>query len=201
MNGWKYYGTPTLQVVPYMPGSPVYRDGTLSHLYFSLKEEGKIADTFCGEQKNLDQFISYFDRLKTLQVLCRVRENETLQPVGFSWVDMPRGVDGARACQCGEAFFGDVTKTSDARNLARLALAYAFEDLQIDVLHGIQLESNFAARNFSVRLGFKEVAIVPKWHYVDGGLQAARVMMLEKKDFMPGFQKWHDSEKPVAVPA
>ena len=188
-----------LQVVPYMPGTPIYRDGVLSHLYYCLKKENKVALTFCGEEKNHDSFVAYFDRLKTLQVLCRVADNKDLKPVGFSWVDLPRGVDGARACQCGEAFFGGVTRTRDARDLCKLALAYALEELRIDVLHGVQVVSNIAARNFSLRLGFKEVAIVPKWHYIDGELHDARVVMLKKEDFMPGFLRWKEAQDSTAA--
>lgn len=183
MRGWQYYGTKTLQIVPYMPGTPVYLDSMMPHLYFSLKKEGKIAATFCGEDKNLDEFISYFHRIKTAQILCRVKEDLKLDPVGISWVDLPRGVDGARACQCGMAFFGAVTRTPDAQMLGWLGLAYWFEDMMIDVLHGVQLKSNVAARNFALKLGFIEVAEVPYWHYVDDKLEAARVMMLERAKF------------------
>lgn len=194
MRGWQYYGTKTLQIVPYMPGTPVYLDSMMPHLYFSLKKEGKIAATFCGEDKNLDEFISYFHRIKTMQVLCRVKENLDLDPVGMSWIDLPRGQDGARACQIGMAFFGNVTRTPDAQDLACLGLAYMFEDLKIDVLHGIQLESNYKARNFAQKVGFREIAIVPKWHYVieggNAGLVDARVMILAKEYFMYSFEEW-----------
>ena len=198
MNGWSFYQTKTLAVVPYMPGTPVYRDGMLPFLYTKLKEEGKVSATFCGENKTMDSFVSYFDRIKTMQVLCRVGvegDPRRIVPVGFSWVDNPRGEDGQRVAMPGEAFFDGASRTYSARNLARLAIAYAFEDLQIDVLHGVQVVTNFAARNFSMKLGFKEVAIVPKYHFVDGELVGARVMMLEKKDFMPSFQRWFEGEK------
>jgi len=196
---WQYYGTKTLQVVPYMPGTPVYRDVMLPHLFFSLKKEEKIAETFCGENKNLDDFVTYFNRIKTMQVLCRVKENLDLDPVGMSWVDLPRGVNGARACQCGMAFFGDAARTPDAQSLSRMSLAYAFEEMKIDVFHGVQLASNLKARNFSMKLGFRECARVPRWHYMEengsGGLVDARVMILDKSDFMPEFEKWHAAQE------
>jgi len=183
---WSYYQTKTLAVIPYMPGTPVYRDGMLPMLYFKLKEEGKIADCFCGEEKNLDSFIAHFDSLKTLQVLAEL-EGENIIPVGFSWVSMPRGQDGARACQCGEAFFSGSSKRSSARSLAKMAVAYAFNALRIDILHGLQVVTNIAARNFSLRIGFKECAVVPSWHYIDGELVDARIMILRKEDYMPKF--------------
>lgn len=195
MNGWAYYGTKTLQVCPHMPGTPVYLDRMLPHLYFKLKDEGKIAATFCGEDKNLDDFVTYFNRIRTMQVLCRVKDDKNLDPVGMSWVDLPRGQDGARACQCGMAFYGDATRTSDAQDLARLSLAYAFEELKIDVFHGVQLASNLRARNFSRKVGFLECAIVPRWHFSGGRLEDARVMILDKTDFMPGFNAWFESQE------
>jgi hypothetical protein len=180
-----------------MPGTPVYLDNMLPHIYFSLKQEGKIADTFCGEDKNLDEFISYFHRIKTAQVLCRVGPELKLDPVGISWVDLPRGVDGARAAQIGMAFFGDVTRYWDARCLGCLGLAYMFIDLEINVLHGIQLVSNYRARNFAKKLFFREVATVPAWHYVDGQLEDARVMMLRRGEFLPGFEDWFAKQEPA----
>lgn len=195
MTHWLDFCTKRLAVVPYIEGTPVFRDGTLPYIYYRLKEENKIAATFCGDNKNLDSFVSYFDRIKTAQILARVRESGNLEPVGVGWVDLPRGVDGARACQCGQAFFGDASRTPDARDLARLALAYSFEALKIDIFHGVQLESNYAARNFSLKLGFREVGLIPKWHSVDGELQAARVMMLEKTEFWPAFQSWYDAQE------
>lgn len=200
-NGWQYYGTKTLQMVPYMPGAPAYIDATMPYIYASLKKENKIAAMFCGENKNQDEFISYYQRIKTAQIACRVKENLRLDPVGITWLDLPRGVDGARACHCGMAFFGDSTRTEDAYSLARLALAYCFEDMKIDVLHGVQLESNTMARNFALNLGFEEVAIVPRWHCVevvfDNELVSARVMMLEKIKFMPAFTEWFEKQEPA----
>ena len=197
MNGWQYYGLPHLQVVPYMPGTPVFRDGMLPYLYTCTKEEGKIKDVFCGDFLGMDSFVTFFDKRKTMQVLAEVEENKNLKPVGYSWVDSPRGVDGARAAFCGFCFFNNASKRSSARDLARLAVAYALIDLKIDVLHGVQVESNLAARNFSRRLGFREVATVPFYHSVDGQLVGARVMTLEKKDFLPKFEEWFNAQKAV----
>lgn len=190
---WNWYGIPGLQMVPYMVGSPVYRDGMLPFLYEKIKAEGSLVDTFCGDQMNSDGFTAFFDRLKTLQVLCRVTTEDKLVPVGFSWVMNAKGVDGARSCECGEAFFDGAAKTPDARALARLALGYAFEALRIDVLFGRQVSSNTAARNFSKRLGFKEIALIPKLHAINGALEDGRIMMLEKENFWPKFLEWKQS--------
>lgn len=200
-GGWLYYTTERLAVVPYCPQTPVYYDGMLPHIYSALKAEDKIADMFCGESKNMDAWIAYFDRIKTAQILCRITETKDLVPVGISWVDLPKGSDGARQCQCGMAFFGDASRTEDARSLARLALAYGFEELRVDVFFGVQLASNLAARNFSLKMGFREVAMVPNWHPVDGELLPARVMMLEKEKFMPAFNVWKANQKSVEIPA
>lgn len=198
MFGWQWYQTSKLAVVPYMKGTPVYKDGMLPFLYFKLKEEQKLQATFCGVEHNLDSFISYLDRLKTVQILCEITSADQYLPVGFSWIDNPRGVDGSRVAMPGEAFFDGASRRHSARDLARLALAYSFEDLRIDIFHGIQEVSNIAARNFSVKLGFKQVAIVPKYHFYDGELRDARVMMLEKKDFWPGFITWKQDQDSAA---
>lgn len=202
MRGWRYYGFKNLQVVPYMEGTPVYRDGMLPFLYTKLKEEGKVAATFCGENKRMDNFIAYFDRIKTLQVLCTVNENDIMKPVGFSWVDSPRGIDGFRAAMPGEAFFKGSERVS--RDLAKLALGYVMNDMKVDVFHGVQVASNIAARNFAIRCGFREVGLVPDYHFNDGKLEAARIMILYAKEYLPKFFKWKEErdlaekeEKPV----
>lgn len=198
MKGWPYYQTATLAMIPYMPGTPVYVDGMMSHLYFETKRLGKIQQTFCGDKFNLDKFVHYFESLKTAQVLCRVTDEGKLIPVGYSWVSNPRGHDGARTAQCGFCFLEDGSSgRSSARDLARLAVAYAFEDLRIDTLHGVQVIDNIAARNFSMRIGFKPVAVVPDYHSIDGKLVAAQVMMLRKLDFWPRFVEWKERQPKV----
>lgn len=197
MHGWQWYGTKHLQVCPYMNGVPVYRDGMLPYLYTQLRQENHVAITFCGQNKTQDEFVSYFDKIKTLQVLCRVEDNKTLKPIGFSWLDSPIGIDGARMVRAGMAFFGGSAKTKDARDVSRLALAYAFIDLKIDVLHGYELIHNIPARNFSARLGAKQIAIVPNCFYWEGKLVAGRVMELKKEDYLPKFNEWFEKqEKP-----
>lgn len=201
-KGWLWYGTKTLQVVPYMPGTPVYRDGVLPELYLRLRVENKVSLTFCGDDMTMDGFVSYFHRIKTMQVLCMVDEKKDLNPVGFSWVDNPRGVDGQRVAMPGEAFFKGSERVS--RSLAKLALGYVMHDMKVDIFHGVQVVSNYAARNFAIRCGFKEVAIIPKYHFVNGQLEDARIMMLEAKEYLPRFFAWKESidltektEKPV----
>ena len=198
MKGWGWYSTKTLQMVPLMPSTPVYVDGMLSHIYYELKRLGRIEQTMCGDHFNHDKWIHYFESLKTAQILCRVTPAEKLVVLGMSWISNPRGVDGARAVQCGFAFIEDGSSgTSDARNLARLALAYGFIDLRVNCIHGVQVIDNIAARNFAMRLGFREVAQVPNYHAVDGRLVDARVMMLMDEDFLPGFYEWKEKQAKV----
>lgn len=197
MNGWQWYGTKDLQLVPHMPGTPIYKDGAVSLLYYQTRNEGKLKTVFCGDELNHDQFVAYFEKRKTLQVLCRVEDNKDLKPRGYCWVDNPKGVDGARAAMCGFCFFGDATEDSAARDLGMLGLAYWFNDLKIDVIHGIMLASNIPGRNFAQKLGFRECAIVPDYHYVDGHLAGARVMVCYESEWWPTFEQWRD-QNPVA---
>jgi RimJ/RimL family protein N-acetyltransferase len=200
MNSWQYYQARNLAVVPYMPSTPVYRDGMLPYLYTKTKEEGRLQATFHEDDYRMDSFISYFDRIKTMQVLCEVAGPEkNLDPKGYSWVDNPVGVDGARSAVCGFSFFDGSGKKDTARDLARLGLAYWFIDLKIDVVHGILLASNIPAKNFAQKLGFVETAVVPKWRYVGGELVDVRAMTLEAVDFLPSFQEWK-SKNPVELP-
>jgi hypothetical protein len=199
MNGWPYYGTETLQVVPMMQGTPVYKDGALSTLYYRTREEGKVATVFCGDDLTHDQFIIFFEKRKTLQVLCRVEENKDLKPVGYCWVDNPIGVDGARSALCGFCFFKEGVDVS--RDLGLLGMAYWFEDLMIDTIHGILLESNTPGKNYAAKLGFTDCGVVPDRHYHNGALEGARVMYLRKPDFWPSFEEWFAAQKRVAETA
>jgi hypothetical protein len=198
MNGWQWYGTKGLQVVPFMENTPVYLDGMYSHLYNCTKAEGKIAQLFCGEEKNFGQFVAFFEALKTMQVCCEVTEGGKLIPCGYTWVSNPRGADGARTALCAMCFFAGASLRRSARDLARLALAYAFCDLKIDVLHGIQVVDNYPARNFALRLGFHEVGVVPKYHYINGSLIDARIVMLTAEEFMPKFHSWREKQEVVS---
>ena len=204
-NHYAYYQTKSLGVFPYMPGCSCYVDGMLPFLYRRTREEGKINSTFCGDDINMDSFVEFFVKRKTMQVLCRIEEDNTLKPEGYSWVDSPVGVDGARSAVCGFCFFNGASKKSDARDLGMLGIAYWMEALRIDIIHGISLESNIPARNYASHLGFKEVCIVPKRHFNNGSLEGARVMILEKPDFMTKFDAWFeplrwkgDDQNPVA---
>jgi hypothetical protein len=148
----------------------------------------------------MDSFISFHDKRKTLQVLCEIEDDKTLKPVGYSWLDNPRGVDGQRAAMCGFCFFNGASKRTSALDLARLGLGYWMIGMKVDVIHGVQLESNVAARNFAEHLGFRECAIVPKYHYSASAkeLVGARVMIIEKTDFVPVFDEWIEKQKVVA---
>jgi hypothetical protein len=183
-----------------MKGTPIYRDGVLPDLYSQTRKERKIETVFCGDDLNMDQFVAFFETRKTLQVLCSVEDDKTLKLRGYCWVDHPKGVDGARSAICGFCFFNNNAKDSSARDLAKLGLAYWFQDLKIDVIHGIQLESNIPARNFAARLGFEDCGVVPKYHYDCrvGELVGARVMVCRAAEFMPKFDEWMAEQKPVA---
>ena len=194
MRGWNWYGTKTLQVCPYMKGTPVYLDETLPFLYRQTRQEQKIEQTFCGDDFNLGQFVAFFEKLGVMQVLCEVEENSRLKPVGYSWMSNPHGIDGARSAACGFCFFGNASKRSSARDLARLAIAYGIIDLKINVGHGIQLASNVQAQNFARRVGFKFVGTVPKYHYFRGELVDASIMVVEDVDFLPKFEEWKSKQ-------
>ena len=197
MRGWGFYGTRDLQICPYMQGSPVFLDGMYLHLYSRTKEEGNLENAFCGEHKDFGQFVSYFEKLRTMQVCCEVGDGRKLIPVGYTWIVNPAGVDGARLAQPGMCFFGGAGKRGTARSLAKLALAYAFCDLRINVLLGEQVYDNYAARNFSLRLGFKDICRIPNRHVIDGKFRDGRVVMLKDEDFLPEFFRWKDAQAKI----
>jgi RimJ/RimL family protein N-acetyltransferase len=172
----------------------------LSTLYYRSKELGRLEYIMCGDNPNHDQFIRMFDEPKKVtQILCEVENQGTPQeivhPVGWSWVDTARGVDGARAAMCGFAF---IKRSRFMYDLGMLGIAYWMEGLKIDVIHGVMLEENKAAQRFASRLGFSLQALVPKFFSYRGVLVPAVSMMLEKNDFMPVFDSWFESKKIVA---
>ena len=201
MTGWKYM-TKNAAVIPFSPGTVVYRDGVLSTLYYKTKEAGLIEKTFCGDNPNHDQFVRMFDESKKiLQILCEVEnvgeETENAIPVGYAWVEAPKGIDGARAAMCGFAFF---RHTRYLRDLGMLGLYYWMDGLKITDLHGVLLEPNRAAIRYAAKLGFIRTATVPRFHFYNGDLVPAVAMLLESKDFLPKFGKWFEPKKLVAEP-
>lgn len=200
-NCWDYYQTKTLAVVPYMPGTPVYRDEMLSFLYQKTREEGKIEYTFCGDDLNLEKFVTFFVKRGTMQVLCEIENDKTIKPVGYSWLDNARGVDGSRGALIGFCFFKKSSKPDSARNLGKLVLAYWSIAMKVDVFHGVLLEENTLASNFCIRLGGKEVAIVPDYHFYQGRMVPARVLIIRAKDFLPVFEEWFEKQEKPEIPS
>lgn len=195
---WKYM-TRHLAVVPFTKGTPVYTDGMLSMLYYKSKELGRLENTFCGDNPSHDQFIRMFEETKKVtQVLCEITDqgtpDERIIPVGYSWVEIPKGEDGARAAMCGFAF---IRRSRHMVNLGRLGIYYWMDGLKIDVLHGVMLLSNQVAADYALKLGFKQTAIVPDFHFYQGKLVAARAMLLRKYDFMADFEPWLERQKVV----
>lgn len=199
MDGWKYM-TKNAAVIPFSPGTVVYRDGMLSTLYYKTKEAGLLEKVLCGDKPDHDHFIRMFDESrKILQILCEVenvgKETENAIPVGYAWVEAPKGIDGARAAMCGFAFF---RHTRYLRDLGMLGLYYWMDGLKITDLHGVLLEPNRAAIRYAEKLGFIKTATVPRFHFYNGDLVPAVAMLLESKDFLPQFSKWFETKKLVA---
>lgn len=201
MNNWEFM-TDKAAVVPFTPGTVVYRDGMLSTLYYKTKEAGLLEKVLCGDNPDHDHFIRMFDESKkVLQILCEVEnvgeKTENVIPVGYAWVEAAKGIDGARAAMCGFCFF---RHTRYLRDLGMLGLYYWMKGLKITVLHGVMIESNQAAIRYALKLGFQTTATVPNFHFYQGKLVPARAVMIEAKDFLPQFSKWLESKKCVAEP-
>lgn len=196
MNGWEYM-TKTAAVIPFYPGTIVYRDGMLSHLYYETKKAGRLETTFCGDTPNHDEFIRMFalDK-KVLQILCELKDQGTEQevavPVGYSWIDKSHGVDGNRAALCGFCF---IKRSREMRNLGRLGIYYWVHGLKINVLHGVMLAHNLQGIRYAEKLGFKLTAYVPDYHSREGSLWGAAVETLYAIDFLPTFIPWYEQNR------
>jgi hypothetical protein len=196
MDGWKYM-TKNAAVIPYSPGTLVHRDGMLSHLYYRSKELGRLEYIFCGDNPTHDQFIRMFDESKKIaQVLCDIKSQgtpqEIVRPIGYAWVEAPKGPDGQRAAMCGFAFIERSRYMLDA---AMLGIGYWMEGLKIDVIHGVMLKENGAGQRFAERLGFIWQAEVPRFHSYRGKLVSATAMTLEKNNYYPIFEEWFEKQK------
>jgi hypothetical protein len=199
MNGWEFM-TKDCAVVPFSPGTVVWVDGMLSTIYYGLKRLNRLELTLCGDNPTHDEFVRAFDpSKKVLQILCEVRNQgaptEDAVPVGAAWVEMPKGTDGERAAMCGFAFFKPTRRLLD---LGRMGIRYWMHGLKIDVVHGVMLEMNYPARRFATRLGFKQMAKVPRFHFHQEKLVDAVAVTLDKKDFDPSFEAWSENQKSVA---
>jgi len=195
MNGWEYM-TKDAAVVPFSPGTVVHVDGMLSTLYYKTKAAGLIEKVFCGDSITHDQFIRMFDESKKiLQILCEVENNgtptENVIPVGYCWVEAPKGVDGMRAAMCGFAFF---RRTRYLRDLGMLGINYWMRALKITVIHGVLLQANRPAIRYAHRLGFVTTAKVPLFHFYNDELVPAEAVILEAKDFLPAYDAWYETK-------
>lgn len=196
MNGWEFM-TKHAAVVPFSKGTPVYVDGMLSTLYYKTKERGLLDLVLCGDNPNHDQFVRMFDESKKiLQILCEIKDQGTAAeqciPVGYSWVEASKGIDGHRAAMCGFAF---IKRSRYMRDLGMLGLAYWLKGMKIDVLHGVMLEQNQAAIRYAEELGFVRTAEVPKFHFFRGELVGAVEVMIEANDYLSKFEKWFENRR------
>ena len=196
-DNWEFK-TSKAVVAPFSPGQPVYVDGMLSTLYYESVRAGIIERVF-WEKVNHDQFIRMFDESKkVLQILCELRnagaKEERIVPVGYCWLEMPRGVDGERAALCGFAFF---KRSRFMRDLGLLGAAYWVKGLKVNVVHGVMLETNMAAKRYSEAIGFEQVAMVPKYIFYQGALTNARVMTLNADSFLPNYEHWYSKQIPI----
>lgn len=192
IDGWEFQ-TKTATVVPFSPGQIVYVDGMLSTLFYETQKAGRLETVFCGDLPNHDQFIRMFaPEKKVAQVLCEIRGDSTVKPVGYCWVEMPKGEDGERAAMCGFAFF---RPSREMFNLGRIGIAYWMKFLKINVVHGVMLESNFLALKYAVKLGFTISAEVPRYHFHKGKLEGARAVTLQDVDFLPNYERWYEQNR------
>ena len=102
---------------------------------------------------------------------------------GWAWLNEIEGVSGARKASFGFGFFRKFHRTPEIREISRLALAYWFEQIGIDVLYGATLRRNYAAIRFSREMGFNQIGVAPKFFVKDGKMEDAWLVCLERGDF------------------
>jgi RimJ/RimL family protein N-acetyltransferase len=191
------YQTDKVALIPYDKAWPVFPDGVLGHLYLRTKQDRLAETVFCGgETFSFDWFVSFFaDTRKTVSQIYCLKNGAELIPIGYCWVSAASGRDGARRAPFGFLFFREYWGRPELRDLVMLCLAYWFEVLKIDVLHGFTLADNFLAQNFARRFHFTEVGTVPKLLHRQGDLTDARVVMLEKDTFEPRLKAWRERQR------
>jgi len=193
-DGWKYQ-TAEAAVMPFSPGTDVYVDGMLSRIYYQLRDQNRLENTFCGDIPNHDKFIESFSLSKrATQILCE-QDGTLIKPVGLSWVELPKGEDGQRAAMCGFAF---VKRSRQMLNLGRLGIYYWMDGMKINTVHGVMLESNLMALEYARKLGFYIGPTIPKFHFVRGKMQGAIVVHIEDNDFLPPFEPWFEKNRVVS---
>lgn len=186
MENWKYK-TEDIVVLPYSPGSLVYSDGMLSALYYATRDRGRIEPTFCGDLLNHDEFVRSFDPAKKVtQILCEL-DGPRVMPVGYAWLEAPKGKEGHHAALCGFCF---MKRTRHLHDLGLMGIEYWVDALKIDVIHGVMLNSNLPAISYACKLGFDLVATVPKFHFYRGELVDAAVVTLTAAKFRQVHSAW-----------
>ena len=149
--------------------------------YFRMRDDGALGKVFPHVGVlGLNQFVNYLSNKPMVVVLSK----PTYTVAGFGWLWEVTGTDGARRAIVGFAFHRGAQGTQQTRDGARLALAWWFTELNIDVVFGSILASNRIAENFSRKLGFEVVATIPNWFVNGDQFEDARLVTLTKVGFL-----------------
>jgi RimJ/RimL family protein N-acetyltransferase len=150
-------------------------------LYFKTRDQGLLDLVLPGmEDHSLGAFIKLLYGKPLLVGLDKTNNNVA----AYAWIWGVEGQDGAKKASLGFLFFREYHGKPITKSLARLALRWWFVKDNVDVMYGTILSSNHVARNYAKRLGFKELADLPRFFIREGRFQDATLIVMLKEDFL-----------------
>lgn len=180
LETWQYR-TERVHLSPY--SSEAFDELFLPRLYLKTKEEGLLDLIFPGwhSKMTLPDFVDYLNARQQGFVVATLRPDYPV--VGYGWLNEIEGVNGARKASFGFCFFREYHRSEEIRDLARLALAYWFKEIDLNVLYGATLFSNRPAIKFSQEMGFHQIGLAPKFFVKGNRMDDAWIVVLEREDF------------------
>ncbi len=198
------------QAIRYEPGSPIFRQPYLAHLYERTRMSGRskmgsLPMLFCGMTNlELDSICSYLSQ-RPVCVLGEWREHtwETapdpelvgkpyFHDLGFCFPAIPpiqtesTPDNPQNSVFAGYTIFQDAWGTPQQIVCSYLGLAWLFHAFQLIAIHGTRYADNHLTARFTKRFGFKEVGKIDHYMLREAGqpLVAAVVSTLTRSDFL-----------------
>lgn len=166
-----------------------FPEGYLGLIYQKLKGDrysnrnpngtGILESLFFGMDISWDSITSYLS--KTPLVIMGRWDGEEFTPAGIIFRTVT--VAGGKGIMAGYAFFREYWGSVDAEALGLLGLAFMFQELKLEVVHGIRYEDNHQTKHFLTRFGFKDTGFHPRWEMKKGVLVPCVTSCLLREDF------------------
>lgn len=157
--------------------APKPTEQMLALFYLRMEQDKRLDLVFHSGVPRLSWFLDKYQEIDT--VGCYENTELGIQLRGMGWFNGTTEIGNYRKSEAGEAFVKGVKPTNTLR-FCQMMLAWAFNQLDADVIHGATPVPNRAACLFMQRLGFEHATIGGYFSW-RGSLCSAEISWMTKE--------------------